>query len=66
MKFSTLAAVLVFFSLNSIDTFAQKVLSEGMLKYNISIESSNGEKQIAGSLNGATLSIYLTKDKSRT
>lgn len=45
---------------------AQKILTEGILKYKISIESSNGEKQIAGSLNGATLSIYLTKDKSRS
>ena len=66
MKFSTLFAVLVFSCLNSIYAYAQKVLTEGMLKYNISIESSNGEKQIAGSLNGATLSIYLTKDKSRS
>lgn len=66
MKISTLFAVLIFSCINSIDTYAQKVLTEGMLKYNISIESSNGEKQIAGSLNGATLSVYLTKDKSRT
>ncbi len=56
-------ALTTFYSTN---LSAQKVLTEGMLKYNISIESSNGEKQIAGSLNGATLSIYLTKDKSRS
>ena len=53
-------------TLYSTNLLAQKVLTEGMLKYNISIESSNGEKQIAGSLNGATLTIYLTKDKSRS
>ena len=50
----------------SISSFAQKILNEGLLNYSISIESANGEKQIAGSLNGATLSIYLTKDKSRS
>ena len=66
MKLSILFAVVVLTFFQSTDIYAQKVLTEGMLKYNISIESANGEKQIAGSLNGATLSVYLTKDKSRS
>ena len=52
-----------FFSFNA---FAQKALNEGILTYNISIQTVNGEKPVAGALNGAVLTIYLTKDKSRT
>ena len=48
------------------NTFAQKVLADGILNYTISIESTNGEKQVGGSLNGAALTVYLTKDRSRT
>jgi GLPGLI family protein len=53
----------LFFSNNA---FAQKVLFEGILTYNISIETANGEKKVANALNGATLTLYLAKDKSRT
>jgi GLPGLI family protein len=66
MKNFSLSVMLVLATLYSTTSSAQKMLNEGMLKYNISIESSKGEKQIAGSLNGATLSVYLTKDKSRS
>ena len=66
MKVFTLFTILVFTCFFNGKIFAQKVLTEGMLKYSISIESSNGEKQISGSLNGATLSVYLTKEKSRS
>jgi GLPGLI family protein len=45
---------------------AQKLLNEGSLTYNISIESTNGEKQVSSVLNGAVLTLYFTKDKSRT
>lgn len=47
-------------------TSAQKILNDVVLTYDISIQSAKGEKQIAGALNGATLSLYLTKDKSRS
>ena len=66
MKTFTLFLMFGLNSFCSISLFAQKVLTEGMLKYSISIESSNGEKQISGALNGATLSVYLTKNKSRS
>ncbi len=55
--------IAVVFSLNG---FAQKTLNEGILTYNISIETANGEKKVANALNGATLTLYITKDKSRT
>ena len=50
----------------SANSFSQKILNEGLLVYNISIESVKGEKAVGGSLNGAVLSVFLTKDKSRT
>ncbi len=65
MKIFTMLAVLAL-GLFSSNTFAQKVFTEGMLKYNISIESANGEKQLSSTLNGATLSVFLTKEKSRS
>ena len=48
------------------DAKGQKLFNEGILTYNISIESSKGEKQVTGSLNGAVINIYLTREKSRT
>jgi GLPGLI family protein len=45
-------------------TNAQKILNDGTIVYNISIESAKGEKQIPGALNGAVLTLSLTKDKS--
>ena len=66
MKTFMLFVMFAFINLCSKSLSAQKILTEGMLKYNISIESSNGEKQISGALNGATLSVYLTKTKSRS
>ena len=66
MKTFTIFKLCVITNLFSLSIYAQKTLSEGMLKYKISIESSNGEKPISGSLNGATLSVYLTKTKSRS
>jgi hypothetical protein len=57
---------LMIISLFSVKSFAQKALNEGVLTYNITIQTVNGEKPVASALNGAVLTIYLTKDKSRT
>lgn len=62
--FSTL--LIIFCLLFSTEIFAQKILNDVVLTYDISIESAKGEKQVAGGLNGATLSLYLTKDRSRS
>ncbi len=61
--FTTYTFIALFFSTT---IFAQKVLNEGTLTYGISILSAKGEKQIPGSLNGAELTVFFTKDKSRT
>ncbi len=48
------------------NTFAQKAQTDVTLTYNISIESANGEKKVSNALNGAVLTLYISKDKSRT
>ena len=58
--------LLTIISLFANEIYAQKTLSEVVLNYNISIESSKGEKQVGGGLNGATVTLFLTKDKSRS
>jgi hypothetical protein len=55
-----------FLCILTFDSTAQKVFTEGVLTYNISIESTNGEKPVSSALNGAVLTLYLTKDKSRS
>jgi hypothetical protein len=66
MKTKIYTACFFVASLLCTNAFAQKTLSEGTITYNISIESTKGEKQISGALNGAVLTVFLTKDKSRT
>ncbi len=63
LKKTIFAAACVFLS-HSLT--AQKLLNEAVLKYNISIETANDEKPVASSLNGAVLTIFLTKNKSRS
>lgn len=58
--------LIIITSFFSSKVFAQKTLNEVVLTYDISIQTTKGEKQLAGALNGATLSLYLTKDKSRS
>ena len=52
--------------LSSTNTIAQKQLTDATIVYNLSIETRNGEKQLANGLNGAVLTISLSKDKSKT
>jgi hypothetical protein len=59
-------SLFVIISIFNTKIFAQKTLNEVVLTYNISIQSTKGEKQVGGALNGATLSLFLTKDKSRS
>ena len=63
----TFVTLLIIFTSGFISVVsAQKVLSDAVLSYNISILSAKGEKEVSSALNGATLSLYLTKDKSRS
>lgn len=44
---------------------AQKVLREGILVYNMSVETGSGEPKMADMLDGATTTIYLKGNQSR-
>jgi GLPGLI family protein len=45
---------------------AQKTLKEGTLVYNMSVETGSGEPKMADMFDGATTTIYLKGNKSRT
>ena len=59
----SLLTVSIFFAAN---TFAQKQLTDATIVYNLAIETRNGEKQLSNGLNGAVLTLFLSKDKSKT
>ena len=45
---------------------AQKTMSEGVLVYNMSVETGTSQPNMADMLDGATTTIYLKGDKSRS
>ena len=45
---------------------AQKAMSEGVLVYNMSVETGTSQPNMADMLDGATTTIYLKGDKSRS
>ena len=64
MKSYSIIFLLSFFFISSID--AQKALSEGTLVYNMSVETGSGEPKMADMLDGATTTIYLKENESRS
>jgi GLPGLI family protein len=65
MKSYSIVFLLSFIFLSSsID--AQKALSEGTLVYNMSVETGSGEPKMADMLDGATTTIYLKGNESRS
>lgn len=65
MKFYRLILFIVCFLMVFI-TQAQKTLSEGSLVYNISVETGSAEPKMADMLDGATTTVYLKGNMSRT
>jgi GLPGLI family protein len=49
-----------------LDSSAQKNLSEGSLVYNISVETGSTQPKMADMLDGATTTVYLKGNESRT
>ncbi|MDQ6902521.1 MAG: DUF4412 domain-containing protein [Bacteroidota bacterium] len=47
-------------------SFGQKNLTEGTLVYNISVETGSDQPKMADMLDGATTTVYLKGDQSRT
>lgn len=48
------------------NSYGQKIISEGILQYKISIESTKSENEMVNSLNGAELTLYLKPTVSRS
>lgn len=46
--------------------YAQKTLNEGVLVYNISVETGSSKPKIADAFDGATITVYLKDNMSRT
>lgn len=65
MKFN-LFIILLSLGFISFPSQAQKALKEGTLVYNMSVETGSGEPKMADMFDGATTTIYLKGNKSRT
>ena len=63
---SCLIIFLLSFCFLSSSINAQKALSEGTLVYNMSVETGSGEPKMADMLDGATTTIYLKGNESRS
>src|SRR5687768_518983 len=57
--------ILVFF-LTMLSVHAQKIISEGTLVYNISIQTGDKEPNIADMLDGATTTVYIKGSQTRS
>ena len=57
---------IIAFFLSVITAKAQKVISEGTLIYNISIQTGSSEPKMADMLDGATTAIYIKGNQSRS
>lgn len=58
--------LLIAFNFYAHGIFAQKNLSEGSLIYNISVETGSSQPKMADMLDGATTTVYLKGNESRT
>lgn len=58
--------LLISFSILALYGSAQKTLSEGSLVYNISVETGSAEPKMADMLDGATTTVFLKGNMSRT
>ncbi len=57
---------IVLLLLNAFTLNAQKIISEGTLTYNISIQTGSSEPKMADMLDGATTTIYIKANQSRS
>ncbi|MDB5199984.1 MAG: hypothetical protein JWO92_1947 [Chitinophagaceae bacterium] len=65
MKILKTGFSIVFF-LSTFTVSAQKIISEGTLLYNISIQTGSNEPKMADMLDGATTTIYIKGSQSRS
>ena len=65
MKFFKAGFIIMIF-LSAFTVKAQKIISEGTLVYNISIQTGSNEPKMADMLDGATTTIYIKGSQSRS
>jgi len=65
-SFKTGLALLIVVLLNQLTVHAQKIISEGSLVYNISIQTGSKEPNMADMLDGATTTIYIKGNQTRS
>lgn len=65
MKFSV-SVLFLFFLFSGFSSKSQKVLTEGYLIYNMSVETGAGEPKMADMFDGATTTVYLKGSQSRS
>src|SRR5574338_1021925 len=66
MKYYSTVIFFVGFVLFSLSVKAQKTLNEGTLVYSMSVETGSDQPKMADMLDGATTTIYLKGNKSKT
>jgi GLPGLI family protein len=65
-SFKTGLALIIMIFFNHVMVHAQKVMSEGSLVYNISIQTGSKEPNMADMLDGATTTIYIKGNQTRS
>ena len=66
MKYFSTVIFFLGFTLFSLSVVAQKTMNEGTLVYNMSVETGSDQPKMADMLDGATTTIYLRGDKSKS
>src|SRR5258706_11916474 len=62
----TSLVLLVIILMNGFSVLGQKIISEGSLVYNISIQTGSAEPKMADMLDGATTTIYIKGNQTRS
>jgi GLPGLI family protein len=66
MKYSFKYLFTLFFILSAINLMAQKVLSEGLIQYDVSVQTGSSHAKMADAFDGALGMVYVKGSQSRT
>ena len=66
MKIVNKIGLLLVLQVIAVFSFAQKIISEGTLQYDIVIQTGNKEPQMADALDGGTVTVYIKGGQSRS
>ena len=66
LSFRTIFSLFIFILLNAFIANGQKIMSDGSLVYNMSIQTGSKEPNMADMLDGATTTIYIKNSQTRS